>query len=749
MRIAAQSIKRTRTVLQFEAAECGAASLSIILSYFGKWVALSELRVKMGVTRDGTSVLQLRDTAIHYGLRVKASRYLPGALELLHFPLICHWENAHFVVVEGVKNGKCYISDPALGRYKTSIDNFYRSTPTRIILEFDTTSDFVLSGNPPGVLKSVLDKIHPFRQEILYLVLLSAMSTVPTIGLASVGSVLINNVLIQQQFALTNGLILLSGILLFVFVALSGFQSKLYRAIRVALSRYESVKFMTRLLSLPIPFFETRHGSELTHRVGLNDSIAETIAGESGQSIILLTSSLVYASILLLVCWPLALGCFFIQAVQIAILLGSREDRNDHSRVLSQSQGQLFSNTFDSLRSIETIKASGLEDQMYRRWVGLHARYTNSFQAISLTTSRINTATRFLNDLLTCTILIAGGLLVINGLLSIGWLISFRLIYDSFSQPLVRLAATWSEIESLVGDIAKVDDALKEKPDNLASLTSAIDDTNSNLRKSTSPPITPESQPTILSTGTRNTANSSALRVDIKNLSFSYGSSDKLVLQSVDLAILENQRVCFVGSTGCGKSTLLRIIAGVYTPTSGVIEISGEKLSSVNSRQLHSDISYITQRSELVEGTILENITLFDSGYPEEEVAKAAALACIDRDISLLPDGYQTHVGGSEFRFSGGQRQRINIARAILRKPKLLLMDEATSALDSETESIVSHNIRDIGCTQIVVAHRLNTIIEADRIHYLLDGRIVESGSHTELMNYGGKYAQQYLAASR
>lgn len=741
-------IERTKTILQFEAAECGAASLAIILFYYGRWVPLSELRVKMGVTRDGTNILQLRDTAVHYGLDVKARRYLPGAMDSLRFPLIAHWENSHFVVIEGFRNSQCYISDPSLGRYTTSIESFYRSTPTRIILEFEKASRFIAGGNPPDTVKSLARKLLLFRKEILYLILLSAISTVPTIGLAAVGSTLINSVLIQGQFDLVNGLIVLSIILFLVLVPASGFQYQLYRRLRLALSRFESVKFITHLLSLPIPFYESRYASELTHRVGLNDSIAQTIAGESGQSLIKLVSSLIYAILLLMVCWPLAISCFCIQALQIALLLGSRDDRNDDARLFSQAQGKLFSNTFDTLRSIETVKASSLEDKMFRIWAGLHARYTNSLQNISLTTSRINSATRLLNDMLTCTIIVAGGLLVIRGSLTIGWLISFRLIYTSFSNPLLTMATEWSKIEGLVGDTAKVDDALNEMPDKLSSIAEISEHQFSNKSQI----VTAEAEQHMPQRIVEELQNSGdkgpGLNVDIGGVSFSYGAIEKPVLRNIDLTILEGQRVCLAGPTGCGKSTLLRIVAGIYQPTSGYVEIAGKNLGCIQPDFLHRNMAYVTQKSDLVDGTILENITLFDSRYSEEAVVEAATLAHIDRDISLLPDGYQTQIGGNEFRFSGGQRQRINIARAILRKPRLLLIDEATSALDAETERIVTDNISKMGCTQFVVAHRLNTIVHSDCIYYLSDGSILESGTHRQLMSAGGQYSQQYLQAS-
>jgi ABC-type bacteriocin/lantibiotic exporter with double-glycine peptidase domain len=234
------------------------------------------------------------------------------------------------------------------------------------------------------------------------------------------------------------------------------------------------------------------------------------------------------------------------------------------------------------------------------------------------------------------------------------------------------------------------------------------------------------------------------MRINIENLAFSYDSEDRKILDDITLNIEPSKRVAFVGETGCGKSTLLRVIAGLYRPTTGSVFYNGLELEQISPEALHENLAYVTQTSQLLDGTVRENVTLFDDCYSESEVINACKMASIDKDISLLPNGYLTSVSSPGFRFSGGQRQRINLARALIRNPALLLMDEATSALDAATEDDIISNINKMNCTQVIVAHRLNTIATCDWIYYFENGHIVEQGTHSDLLNLNGLYARQY-----
>lgn len=735
---------RTPTILQFEAAECGAASLAIILGYYGKWIPLSDLRKQLGVSRDGTNILRLRDAARDLGFDVKASRYIPGDFPLLSYPLICHWNNAHFLVLEGADSERCYLSDPATGRRTVSHQEFYQSTPTRIVLELQPTSQFVPSGQPPDIVSGFRARLTPYRPVLLYLALLAVLTTVPTIGLAAVSSTLINAVLINGRRDMISGLVVLAFTLLLLVLPTFRLQLFLFRKFGIALARSLSIRYLTRLLALPIPFYDSRHAAELNQRLSLNEVFSTNVAGQNGQAVVGIVASGIYGLILLLISWPLALICFLLQSLQVGVLLGSRADRNDRAIQLAQAEGQLFATTYDSLRTIETIKSSGIEDQIFRRWTGYHARYTNQLQKLTGTTYQINAMSRLVNDLLTATILLGGGFLVIRGQLSIGWLVSFRLIYDSFSQPLLSLASSWSQLEQLIGDVGKLDDVEHELLDPYSSLTVIAEPANSVAADSAT---RQPSRAGLADHETLPVQSRRAMAVEIKELAFGYDSQEAATLSDLSLAIPAASRVAFVGETGCGKSTLLRVIAGLYTPRSGEVRYDGQSLQELTPEILHSRLAYVTQLSQVIEGSIQDNITLFDEQYTEEQVVAAAKAACIDADISLLPNGYLTHVGSAGFRFSGGQRQRINLARALIREPGLLLMDEATSALDASTEELIVSHINQMRCTQIVVAHRLNTVVSCDQIYYFERGRIIESGTHSELLAFGGQYALQFQAS--
>ncbi|CAK22983.1 ATP-binding cassette domain-containing protein [Synechococcus sp. CS-197] len=717
---------RTPTVLQFEAAECGAASLAIILGYYGKWIPLSELRSGLGVSRDGTNVLRIRDYAQTFGLQVKGKRFLIDDLGSQNFPFICHWESAHFLVVEGVKNGQVYLSDPASGRRKIGLDDFNQSTPTKIMLELLPTKDFKREGQAPNIWRGLYDRLKKYKSVIVSLVLLSALSTVPNIALASITSTLIDIVFIKGQREFLNGLMLLAIIMISLLLPGIRLEKVIFRKLGIILSRDMSLGFITQLLKLPISFFEARHASEVNQRLSLNQSVAKVLTSTNGEAIVNITSMAIYAIFLLLISWPLAIFCFIIQSLQITIIRKTENQRTESGIKLSQAQGELFATTYDTLRTIETVKSSAIEDQIFRRWTGQHAKYTNELQSLTRVSNRISTSGKIIGDLLTIAILIGGGLLVINGYLALGWLISYRQIYSSFSAPLIEIADSWSSVEQLFGDVNKLDDVLTETPDSYSSIVniSSLSHERPQASSSSVSPTTVKGFP-----------------IKLTDLHFSFGGAIQDVVDGINLEIPTGSRLGMVGSTGCGKSTLMRLIAGIYKPTSGAIHYDNKNLSDFGVNHWHESVSYVTQFSPLLPGSILDNIRLFNQHYSKADVIGACQAACIHDDILLMPDGYETMTDQANFKLSGGQRQRLNIARALVREPKVLLLDEATSALDARTEEKIVSHLNDLNCTQIVIAHRLNTIVSCNQIIYLDSGHIVEQGTHRELLLKKGAYS--------
>lgn len=716
---------KTPTVIQFEAAECGAASLAIVLGYYGKWIPLSQLRVALGVSRDGTNILTIRDYAQTLGFNVKGKRFSIDSLKDEHFPFICHWEDAHFLVVEGLRDGDVYLSDPATGRRHVSLSSFDQSTPTKIMLELQPSSTFVKEGHAPSIWLGLYKRLYQYRKVIISLGILSAITTIPTIGLAAITSTLIDTVFIQDQQDFLNGLTLLSVVMIGLLLPSIRLEKAIFRKFGLILSQDMSLAFITKLLKLPISFFEARHNSEINQRLSVNQSVAATLTSSNGEAVVNIVSMSIYAIFLVLICWPLALVCFSIQSIQIFIIRSSELQRTENSVKLSQAQGELFATTYDSLRTIETIKSSAIEDQIFRRWSGQHAKFTNYIQTLTNTSNKISLAGQVINDILTITMLIGGGLLVINGYLAIGWLISFRQVYSSFSQPLIEITNSWSQLEQLFGDVNKLDDVLDEPVD-----------PNSSIKGLDLTEIT-ESSPYK----TQQVPKAASITIEIKNLVFSFGGADQKIVDGISLVIPAGCKLGMVGSTGCGKSTLMRLIAGIYQPTEGSILYNGKDLVEFGVDRWHESVAYVTQFTQILPGTIYDNVRLFNNNISRSSVIKACQAACIHDDILLMPDGYDTKTQHSGFKLSGGQRQRLNIARALVRNPKILLLDEATSALDAQTEeSIVSH-LNEMDCTQIIIAHRINTIVNCDEIVYLDQGHVLEHGTHKDLLLRRGSYS--------
>lgn len=709
-------IKRTPTILQMEAIECGAASLAIVLAHYGAWVPLERLRVACGVSRDGSKASNLLKAAREFGFEAKGFRKEPSALTELTMPCIIHWNFNHFVVLEGIRHGQVYLNDPVMGRRRTDLAELDLCF-TGVVLTFQPTAAFKAFGGKPKRLRMLLQGLGSSRGAVGLLTLISLFLVVPGIIIPAFSKVFVDDILIQGN---TSWLVpmLIGMAMTAVFRALIAWvQQSLLLRLQTKLAVVMISRFLWHVLSLPIEFFNQRHPGDIANRVDTNEQIAGVLARGIAANALSLISIFFFAAAMAVFDLTLAaigVGVALLNVVALKLL---SRPRIDLGRSLALEQGKLSASTVSAVRTIETLKASGLEDEAFAHWAGIQAKSLNAEQKLGMSALLLDLLPTLLSGLTTAAVLGIGGLRVIEGAMTLGSLVAFQSLMASFAEPIASLVNQASTFQTVTSGLERLHDIF-EYP------------VRSRPSDGPGPPEHQPLPPKLVG------------RVELDNITFGYSALESPLITDLSITIEPGRRVALVGSSGSGKSTLGRLICGLYTPWSGEIRIDGRTLASIPAPTLANSLAYVDQDIFLFEGTARENLTLWDRAVAETELSQALKDAAIHDDIATRPGNFDCHVAEGGTNFSGGQRQRIEIARALVANPSVILLDEATAALDPITEKLIDDNLRRRGCTCVVIAHRLSTIRDCDEIIVLHRGKIVERGRHEDLIALQGRYAK-------
>lgn len=700
--------KRTPTVIQMEAVECGAASLGIILGRYGRFVPLEELRQKCGVSRDGSTLGSVLRAARQFGLEGKGLQLDTADLPRLPLPAILFWRFEHFLVLEGYGR-KVRLNDPATGPRSVTWDEFDRSF-TGLALTVAPGPGFRPGGERRRVLAALLAR-RPHLGSVLYLtMLLGLLVAVAGLTVPILTRVFVDEVLLGGGQGALGGLIAALGIAA-VLTLLAGAlrQSLLVRA-EAVFALGSAARFVRHLLRLPVIFFDQRHAADLTNRVRSNDVVADVLARRLGSTVV--DGVLVLAYGVLLIRYNAALGllAMLFAGLNVAALRYVAAIRKSAVAGLQADRGKLYTTVYTNIHMIESIKAGGGEQTGFQRFASRAAAVASGQQRLGLSTALIGVVPALLAALNTAVLLWVGGREVLAGTLSLGLLIGLQLLITLMNQPVTSLTVLGSRLQETSADLSRLRDV--------------------------------ENYPAPA--GVSGPARSSSLEghLRIEGLTFGYNPLGKPIIDGLDLDLPPGSRVALVGGSGSGKSTIGRLVAGLYEPWSGRITLDGMTRGEIDPGLWASTVAYVDPGQLLFEGTVRDNITFWDPTIGDDEIIAALTDACVYPAIARRPGGLSSLVAEDGRNFSYGQRQRLEIARALVKRPALLILDEATSALDAETESAVDANLRRRGATCLIIAHRLSTIRDCDLIMVLGAGGELERGPHDQLITSGGAYAR-------
>jgi len=702
-------MKKVPMVMQMEAVECGAASLSMILAYYGKWLPLEQVREACNVSRDGCSMKNILLAAKMYGLEPSAYKVSAEDLSGME-PAIIHWNFEHFVVFKGMRKGKAYLNDPGIGPVEIPMDEFRRSF-TGVAMTFELTDRFQPSGRPTSIFSYIKHNLSGANEAFWLTFIFTLLLAVVTLTLPLLTRVFFDEILSGRnaQWA-TIFFCLMAVLALFNFIV-TLWQQRYSKRIAGQLALRGNINYLRHLLRLPMNFFAMRYVGDLQQRQRLNESITHSLVEVLAPQAINVMLLVLYLILMLSYNYVLTLIGVAAALVNLAVVHHYAGQRLNMVRSTQQSMGKYYSATVSCLENIESIKAAGAEEGFFQYWSGLWSRMFNKQREMHVQQSQMSLLPTLTSDLLTMAVLLVGAWYILQGDLSVGMLMAFQGFMTAFMAPVEKIVNAGQQLLEMRSQIERVDDVMKYPEDRHAD-------------------------------GEHSEAGKLLGELELRDVTFGYNRTMPPLIEHFNLHLRPGESVAFVGSSGCGKSTLAKLISGLYKPWSGEILFDGRPIESISSDELTNSIAVVDQNIVLFDDTLSQNIRMWDQSIEDFAILMACSDAQVHSDIMSRPEGLATKVVRGGKNFSGGQCQRFEIATALAREPMILIMDEATSALDPTTEDLVMRHIREMGITQIVVAHRLSTIRDCDQIIVMDAGHVVQHGTHEQLMQQDGLYRQ-------
>jgi NHLM bacteriocin system ABC transporter peptidase/ATP-binding protein len=693
---------KTPDILQFEATECGAVALAIVLGYFGCHVSLSELRRRCGVSRDGSKAINMLRTARSLGMDaqgVMASSI--QALTGLPLPIIVFWQFDHFVVVEGFDEDSVYVNDPEFGHRRLSNREF-DSGFTGVALTIMPGDAFVPQGRKPSAWHALRDRLAGSWNGVAFVVAATAALAIPALVIAGLSKVFIDHVLVANIGGWLWPLVIAILTATLLAISISWLQMSCMMRLRLKFSMVTGAEFLWQTLHLPLAYFEQRYAGDIGERLDANERIAGFLTDQVAEGVVGLLTMALFATALFALSPTLAaiaVGTTAFNAALFVLLAGPIKRRAQRHR---QDSARLAAVQVGGLQAIETLRATGMEGELLNRRAAAHASELTSQRELEDVSRVLELVPEFIVGASAVAILGVGAIEIMSGDITIGTLVAFEAIALSFQQPVTFMLELAGDLQMQRADLERLDDTLGQRWDSFYSFS-------------------------------RDGASDLSNRLAASRVAFSYSPFDEPVVRDMDIALAEGCSVAMVGRTGSGKTTMARLLCGLLEP------VSGHVVHETTAGNQTGGVALVDQDCRLFEGSVRENLTLWDDLVPDDTLKRCLAEACID-SVVMARGGLDARIAEGGANFSGGECQRLEIARALVHSPRLLILDEATGALDVLVEKRVLRNIRARRCGVLIITHRLSAVRDCDEIVVIDKGHIVMRGTHDWLAQRSADY---------
>ncbi|MBQ6180266.1 MAG: peptidase domain-containing ABC transporter [Ruminococcus sp.] len=706
-------MKRVPYIEQMNQTECGLCCTLAILQYFGSREKLIDLRNDIECGRDGYSLANLRTLFETRNVAVKTySAKSIQALKGVVPPCIAFWDNKHFIVVEKLTSSRVYIMDPARGYQKLTYEEAEEHFSNAILVPSPEENFVPRKSKAESPWKMVIRTMAENKLNLSLALLFAVLSYIIVIKVPDKTSDVIDKAIVS-----TGSSSILPAVRAIAMLAVLYLAATLVRSMNIMICNIFFCRKIERstfrhLLRLPYKFFELRSSGDILYRMSSLSGFRELFTTQVVSGIVDIGTMVFIIIFMLKKSMFLTLCVIGLSILNVLFLAVTKEPiaKSINNEVTEQSELQSVEN--ECLITISSVKTSGLEDQVYENW-GDHldkliSKYRQRYSLNNIYSSITGTFQMFAP----IAIMILGIFKYFKGEISVGEVVAFQSLAATLFASEISIFSSYTQFILANAYLNRVNDIWCEKEEAAYDRTNDLDMNGA---------------------------------IELRDLEFSYSKNSKPILKGISFTVEPGQRVAFVGRSGAGKSSIGKIISGLYEVGDGMVFFDGVDMNTIKKSSFSRNIGVVPQDVYLLSRSIYDNIVMNDDSVTEKDVEEACKAVNIYNEIKAMPMGFNTMVSEMGLNLSGGQRQRIALAKALIHKPKIIVMDEATSALDSVNEKNITEYIRKIGCTQILIAHRLSTIIDADKIFVVSDGKIVEEGRHEELMEKKGEYYELYM----